>query len=123
MHSLQTAAEAELEAARADLMMQLPAEPPAKDDWNQGGPQPDMGAAPADVAAPMTEDELIDSLMGLPWHFVVTKDARQEWQGMDRPYRSDLHHWPRACSGTALSAQWHANSDMHVSNISVFPSR
>lgn len=88
MPSLQTGAKAELEAARADLIMQLPAELPAKDEWNPDGPQPSV-AAPEDVAAPMTEDELTDSLTGLPWQFVIAKEACQEWARRDRPSLPD----------------------------------
>ena len=70
-------------------MTQLPAELPGKDVLH--GPQPGV-AAPEDVVAPMTEDQLVDSLVGLPWEFIINKDARQEWAKMDHPFRSDLHH-------------------------------
>lgn len=82
---------AEFEGVRSDLMTQLPAELPSKDVVD--GLQPGV-AAPEEVVAPLTEDQLIDSLVGLPWEFIINKDARQEWAKMDRPFRSDLRQPP-----------------------------
>lgn len=93
---LQVRAIAEFEGARSDLMAQLPAELPGKD--MQHGVQPGV-AAPEEVVAPLTEDQLVDSLVGLPWEFIINKDARQEWAKMDRPFRSDL-----------LESLWHIHS-------------
>lgn len=78
---------AQLEGATAELMAQLPAVFPEKDAWDR--PQPGA-AAPEDVAAPATEDQLLDSLVGLPWEFIITKEARQEWAKMDPFFRSGL---------------------------------
>ena len=72
-------------------MTQLPAELPSKDAVH--GLQPGV-AAPEEVVAPMTEDQLVDSLIGLPWEFIINKDARQEWARMDHPFRSDLLQCP-----------------------------
>lgn len=69
-------------------MTQLPAELPVKDHLH--GLQPGV-AAPEDLAAPMTEDQLVDTLVGLPWEFIINKDARQEWAKMDHPFRPGLH--------------------------------
>ena len=30
---------------------------------------------------------VLDALDGLPWSFTITKSARQEWAGLDYPYR------------------------------------
>lgn len=87
MLSLQVRAATKFEGARSDLMAQLPVELPGKDQ--EHGVQPGV-AAPEEVVAPLTEDQLIDSLVGLPWEFIINKDARQEWAKMDRPFRSDL---------------------------------
>lgn len=81
----------EFEGARSDLMTQLPAELPSKDAVH--GLQPGV-AAPEEVVAPLTEDQLVDSLIGLPWEFIINKDARQEWARMDHPFRSDLLQCP-----------------------------
>lgn len=83
--SLQTTAMTERENATADLRSMLPAQLPAKDVLT---PRPD----PADeevVAEPVTDE--LHSLEGLPWEFIITKDARQEWARMDPPFRSGLH--------------------------------
>lgn len=63
----------------------LPAELPAKDVLAAQQPQV---AQPEEVVAPMTEEQLVDSLIGLAWEFIINKDARQEWARMDRPFRS-----------------------------------
>lgn len=83
----QARALAEFDGARSDLMTHLLAELPSKDLLD--GPQPGV-APPEDVVAPLTEDQLVESLVGLPWEFIINKDARQEWAWMDRPFRSDL---------------------------------
>ena len=83
----QARAVAEFDGARSDLMSHLPAELPSKDLL--AGPQPGV-APPEDVVAPPTEDQLVDSLVGLPWEFIINKAARQEWARMDRPFRSHL---------------------------------
>lgn len=88
---LQSRAVAEFEGARSDLMGQLPAELPSKDVVH--GLHFGV-AAPEEVVAPLTEDQLVDSLVGLPWEFIINKDARQEWARMDRPFRSDLPQYP-----------------------------
>lgn len=75
---------AEFDGARSDLMTHLLAELPSKDLLD--GPQPGV-APPEDVVAPLTEDQLVESLVGLPWDFIINKDARQEWAWMDRPFR------------------------------------
>lgn len=71
MPSLQTGAE--LEAARADLMMQLPAELPAKDEWKSDGPQPGVAkpgqlsiSSSSVMGEAMTEDELIEAAQAQP---------------------------------------------------------
>ena len=69
---LQTKASAEFEGARSDLLDQLPAELPGKDV--EHGPQPGV-AAPDEVAAPLTEDQLVENLVGLPWEFIINKDT------------------------------------------------
>ena len=104
MSCLQTRAVAEFEDARSDLMTQLPAELPSKDVVH--GLQPGV-AAPEEVVAPLTEDQLVDSLVGLPWEFTINKDARQEWAKMDRPFRSDLPQCPwrtHVCKCLAMTA-------------------
>ena len=62
------------------LLDDLPTELPIKDalPLQQGLNPEDKG--------PMPIDE--DSLEGLPWEFIINKDARQEWARMDRPFRS-----------------------------------
>ena len=92
MSCLQARAVAEFEGARSDLMTQLPVELPSKDEVH--GLHVGV-AAPEEVVAPLTEDQLVDSLVGLPWEFIINKDARQEWARMDRPFRSDLPQCPR----------------------------
>ena len=57
--SVQVRAVSEFEGARSDLMTQLPAELPVKDHLH--GLQPGV-AAPEDVVAPMTEDQLVGYL-------------------------------------------------------------
>lgn len=91
MPCLQARAVAEFDGARSHLMALLPAELPGKDVVH--GPQPGV-AAPEEVVAPLTEDQLVDSLVGLPWDFIINKDARQEWAKMDRPFRSALPRYP-----------------------------
>lgn len=71
----------------ADLLFRLPAQLPVKDQLT---PQPGFGAQEI-MAAPMTEAQLLESLDDLPWEFVITKNARQEWARMDPPYRSGPH--------------------------------
>ena len=78
---------AEFDGDRPDLLPQLPAELPNKDDLE--GQLPGV-ALPQGVEAPLTEDQLVDSLVGLPWEFIINKDARQEWARMDRPFRRAL---------------------------------
>lgn len=34
------------------------------------------------------EAAAIAALASLPWEFIITRDARQEWAGMDCPLRS-----------------------------------
>jgi len=67
------------------LMDHLPAELPTKDEL---APLQPLAAPAEEVAAPMSEEQLVDSLIGLPWEFIINKDARQEWARMDRPFRS-----------------------------------
>ncbi len=66
-------------------MDHLPAELPTKDEL---APLQPVAAPAEEVAAPMSEEQLVDSLIGLPWEFIINKDARQEWARMDRPFRS-----------------------------------
>ena len=63
------------------LLDDLPTELPVKDAL----PLQQQGLSPEDKG-PMPIDE--DSLEGLPWEFIINKDARQEWARMDRPFRS-----------------------------------
>jgi len=63
------------------LLDDLPTELPIKDAL----PLQQQGLNPEDKG-PMPIDE--DSLEGLPWEFIINKDARQEWARMDRPFRS-----------------------------------
>jgi len=63
------------------LLDDLPTELPVKDAL----PLQRQGLNPEDKG-PMPIDE--DSLEGLPWEFIINKDARQEWARMDRPFRS-----------------------------------
>ncbi len=63
------------------LLDDLPTELPVKDALplqRQGLNPEDKGSMPIDE----------DSLEGLPWEFIINKDARQEWARMDRPFRS-----------------------------------
>lgn len=76
----------ECENATADLRSLLPAQLPAKDVHS---PRP-VQAAPEIVAEPVTEEQLLHSLEGLPWEFIISKDAHQEWARMDPPFRSGL---------------------------------
>lgn len=85
--SLQATARTERKNATADLRLLLPDQLLAKDVHS---PQPDL-ADPEIVAEPVTEEQLLHSLEGLPWEFIITKDARQEWARMDPPFRSGLH--------------------------------
>lgn len=111
----------EFEGARSDLMAQLPAQLPGKD--MQHGVQPGV-AAPEEVVAPLTEDQLVDSLVGLPWEFIINKDARQEWAKMDRPFRSDLPERPwhtqhlyrccTTCAAIQYASYWSSNDMMHL---------
>ena len=79
--------EAEFDGVRSALMEQLPAQLPTKDDVAIHQP-----ALAPEVVAPLTEDQLVDSLVGLPWEFIINKDARQEWARMDRPFRSGVSY-------------------------------
>ena len=121
--SLQARALAEFEGARSDLLAQLPAELPSKDVMDSlrpGGGPPDALPAPGD-----DEDQLVDNLVGLPWEFIINKDARQEWARMDRPFRSELHlelvlaaAQQQHSSSTAASLQRHSSSSSSRSSSS-----
>ncbi|KAL0040884.1 hypothetical protein WJX79_008605 [Trebouxia sp. C0005] len=65
------------------LLDDLPTELPIKDAL----PAQQQGLNPEDKGA-MPIDE--DSLEGLPWEFIINKDARQEWARMDRPFREKV---------------------------------
>lgn len=82
---LQAKPGAEFDGVKAALMDHLPAELPTKDEL---APLQPLTAPAEEVAAPMSEEQLVDSLIGLPWEFIINKDARQEWARMDRPFRS-----------------------------------
>ncbi|DBA81851.1 TPA: hypothetical protein ACH3X1_007570 [Trebouxia sp. C0004] len=75
---------AEFDGLKSALMDHLPAELPTKDEL---APLQPLTAPTEEVAAPMSEEQLVDSLIGLPWEFIINKDARQEWARMDRPFR------------------------------------
>ena len=91
----------------AALLPHLPTELPKKD--NLEGHLPGV-ALPWGVEAPLTEDQLVDSLVGLPWEFIINKDARQEWARMDRPFRSASQiTLSGGDSLDELSAQSHVN--------------
>ena len=78
---MQVQAEAEYDGVKP-LLDGLPAELPIRDDL----PVQQPGLGPVDnVVAPAHEE----SLEGLPWEFIINKDARQEWGRMDRPFRSE----------------------------------
>ena len=64
-----------------NYLPQLPTQLPEKDILE--GPQAAVALEPV-----QTEDELIDSLIGLPWEFIINKDARQEWARMGHKFRS-----------------------------------
>jgi hypothetical protein len=82
---LQVKPGAEFDGVKSALMDHLPAELPTKDEL---APLQPLTAPVEEVAAPMSEEQLVDSLIGLPWEFIINKDARQEWARMDRPFRS-----------------------------------
>lgn len=82
---LQAKPGAEFDGMKSALMDLLPAELPNKDD---PAPLQPLTAPAEEVAASMSEEQLVDSLIGLPWEFIINKDARQEWARMDRPFRS-----------------------------------
>ena len=67
---------------RPDYLPQLPSQLPERDILE--GPQRAVALEPV-----QSEDELIDSLIGLPWEFIINKDARQEWARMGNKFRSD----------------------------------
>lgn len=47
-----------------------------------------ISAIQASVQSPAeAEAAAIAALQSLPWEFIITRDARQEWAGMDRPLR------------------------------------
>lgn len=73
-------------SAMAALDDKLPAELPVKD----GAAQLQMDGMPLDgmlEEVALDEDGMIKELVGLPWEFIVNKQARQEWAGMDRHFR------------------------------------
>lgn len=85
---VQVQAEAEYDGVKP-LLDGLPAQLPIKDDLPVQ--QPGLGLVD-NAVAPVNEE----SLEGLPWEFIINKDARQEWGRMDRPFRSEAL---RCCSG------------------------
>ena len=47
-----------------------------------------IGASQTSVQSPVdAEAAAISGLQSLPWEFIITRDARQEWAGLDRPQR------------------------------------
>ena len=46
------------------------------------------------LSAADAEAKAIADLQSLHWEFIITRDARQEWAGMDRPLRSALARIP-----------------------------
>lgn len=83
------------------LLDDLPTELPIKDAL----PAQQQGLNPEDKGA-MPIDE--DSLEGLPWEFIINKDARQEWARMDRPFRSA----PVQCNTPQIALQQSATNDV-----------
>ena len=81
------------------LLDDLPTELPIKDAL----PAQQQGLNPEDKG-PMHIDE--DSLEGLPWEFIINKDARQEWARMDRPFRSV----PEQCDARQIALQQSATN-------------
>ncbi|DBB16378.1 TPA: hypothetical protein ACH3X3_014672 [Trebouxia sp. C0006] len=75
---------AEFDGVKSALMDHVPADLPTKDEL---APLQPLAAPAEEAAAPMSEEQLVDSLIGLPWEFIINKDARQEWARMDRPFR------------------------------------
>ncbi len=71
---LQVKPGAEFDGVKSALMDHLPAELPTKDEL---APLQPLAAPAEEVAAPMSEEQLVDSLIGLPWEFIINKDARQ----------------------------------------------
>ena len=79
-------AQAQHEAIWTALEGKLPTELPVRDEGAEGQANIDNAPADADLQV-LNEDDLVKSLVGLPWEFIINKAARQEWAGMNRQFR------------------------------------
>lgn len=72
---------------------------------------------PQVMAAPLNEEQLLQSLEA-PWDSIITKDARQEWAGMDFSKRSGLHQ--RWHTHDTLLQCWHQLARSITSKLPAF---
>ena len=89
----------------AALDDRLPAELPVKD----GAAQLQLNDVPLEAMIEelaLDEDGMIKELVGLPWEFIVNKQARQEWAGMDRTFRWAATTLPMHRCSHEADARW-----------------